>query len=163
MRTPSASGPRIRSPQRLYLLASYTWCVGAHVRVYIVFLCCVCSFARIVLVSGVRSGCVRGVGGEKEKEEEKEKKSVCSWVVVQSKAAMVCLGWNNAEKVRKTKNNYIKFVSMCTRSGLPKKAFRISSSTRPSASHSELRVVLGLRSRFVPIQETDQIAIGRTS
>ena len=30
--------------------------------------------------------------GEKEKE-EKKKKSVCSWVVVQSKAAMVCLGW----------------------------------------------------------------------
>ena len=35
--------------------------------------------------------------GEKEEEEEEEekKKSVCSWVVVQSKAAMVCLGWNN--------------------------------------------------------------------
>ena len=84
MRTTSASGPQIRSPQRLYLLAAYAVCVCAHVRVYIVFLCCVCSFARIVLVFGVRSGCVRGVWGEKEKE-EKEKKSVCSWVVVQSK------------------------------------------------------------------------------
>ena len=95
-------------------------CVRAHVRVYIVFLCVLQLCNDRSRLWGAKRVCSRSLGKkEKEEKEEKEKKSVCSWVVVQSKAAMVCLGWNNAEKVRKTKTNYIKFVSMCTRSGLP--------------------------------------------
>ena len=43
-------------------------------------------------------GCVRGVGGKGGGGGE-EKKSVCSWVVVQPKAAMVCLGWNRFRDV----------------------------------------------------------------
>ena len=166
MRTTSASGPQIRSPQRLYLLAAYAVCVCAHVRVYIVFLCCVCSFARIVLVSGVRNGCVRGVGGKRKRKKRKKKKvfvhglwssprqrwraldgiMIGSNILVESRHSATSLPqpeWCKASPwtVEEVKRNLYQLVLL----------HRIPN----CGSSSELR--------FVSIQETDQLQNGRTS
>ena len=96
MQTTSASGPQIRSPQRLYLLASYARpCL---------FVLCVCVFAALQR-SFSSLGCEAIVFeeiGEKEEEEkeeeEKEKKVFVHGLWSSPKAAMVCLGWNNLPK-----------------------------------------------------------------
>ena len=97
MQTTSASGPQIRSPQRLYLLASYARpCL---------FVLCVCVFAALQR-SFSSLGCEAivfeeiGEKEEEEKEEEEKEKKVFVHGLWSSLRRRWCAlnGWNNVSR-----------------------------------------------------------------